>query len=56
MKIFCKLFGHKNKYYKRSEDNTVYRVCQKCGHIVYKNDKTPKTGWVAMFEQGKYIE
>lgn len=53
MKIICKLFGHKNKYYKRSGDNTEYKVCQRCAHIVYKNDKTPKNGWVAMFLQTK---
>lgn len=51
MKIICKLFGHKNKYYRRSGDDTIYKVCCRCGHLSYKNDTTPKTGWVSMFLQ-----
>ena len=50
MKLFCKLFGHGYKYYKKSGDDTLYRVCR-CGYMSYKNKSTP--GWVAMFLQAK---
>ena len=49
MKIICKIFGHKWKYYKKSGDNTLFKTCSKCGHLAYKNASTP--GWTSAFIQ-----
>ena len=50
MKLRCKLFGHKWKYYKKSGDDTLFKVCSKCGHFSCRNETT--SGWVAGFLQG----
>ena len=47
----CNLFGHKYKYYKRSDDTTLYRVCTRCVAFAYNNDGS--IGWVSMFLQAK---
>ncbi len=55
MKLKCKLFGHKWKYYRKSGDKTLFRVCAKCGHFTYRNEFT--LGWTAGFLQaGIYKE
>lgn len=53
MKLRCRLFGHKWKYYKKSEDSSLFRVCSNCGNFSYKNESTP--GWTSGFLQaGNY--
>ncbi len=51
MKITCKIFGHKWKYYKKiiDRDNSIFRTCSKCGHLAYNNASTP--GWTTAFIQ-----
>ena len=49
--IICRMVGHKYKYYKRSDDTALYRVCTRCGSFAYNDEGS--IGWVSMFWQGK---
>lgn len=47
----CRMFGHKYKYYKKSDDVNLYRVCSRCGAFAYNGVGT--IGWVSMFPQAR---
>lgn len=55
MKIKCKLFGHKNQYYRSDEEfGRFFRCCKKCGQLQEQKWESNNLIWVSLVKLFDY--